>query len=113
MKEIDPATYDAVLVPGGKSPAALKEDPVALEIVRLMYESGRPVGAIGYGPQLFAAAGILLGKSVTGWPGIKKEMIQSGANFVNKSVLVDRNIITAMEAKDVDNFVSSASAALD
>lgn len=113
ISEIDAAAYDAVLVPGGASPAALKEDPAALEIVRLMYESGRPVCAIGYGPQLLAAAGILEGKAVTGWPGIKKEMLSSGARFVNKAVWVDGNVITGKEAKDVDRFISAVEAALD
>jgi protease I len=113
LKEIDPSAYDAVVVPGGKSPAALKQDPDAIEIVRRMYEIGRPVAAIGYGPQLLAAAGILLGKSATGWPGIKKEMLEAGANFVNEAVLVDRNIITAKEAKDVDLFIGAVSAALE
>jgi protease I len=113
FSEIDPATYDAVLVPGGKSPAALKEDLAALNIVKTMFQSGRPVCAIGYGPQLLAAAGVIKGKTITGWPGIKKEMVQSGARFENESVWVDGNVITAKEAKDVDKFIGAVSAALD
>ncbi|MHB8894257.1 MAG: DJ-1/PfpI family protein [Candidatus Geothermincolia bacterium] len=113
LSEIDAAVYDAVVVPGGKSPAALAEDPAALEIIKLMYESGRPVCAIGYGPLLLAAAGVLSGKTITGWPGIKKEVQRSGATFVNEPVWVDQNVITAKEAKDVDRFVSSVYAALD
>lgn len=113
VEEIDPAAYDAVLVPGGKSPIALRESQAALNIVRLMFESGRPVCAIGYGPQLLAAAGICQGKAMTGWPGIKKEMMACGARFENEAVWVDGNIITAKEAKDVDRFVSAVEAALD
>lgn len=113
LAQVDPAAYDAVLVPGGKSPAALRRDPDALKIVRLMFESGKPVCAIGYGPELLAAAGILQGKTITGWPGIKKEMLASGARFENESVWVDGNVITGKEAKDVDRFMSAVMAAID
>jgi protease I len=102
--EADPASFDAMVLPGGKSPAHLREFPEAVEFVKAFASSGKPVAAICHGGQLLAAAGLVDGLTMTGYPGIKKEMEQAGANFVDSEVEVDGAFITSRLPADLPAF---------
>jgi protease I len=107
IEEVDPADFDALLVPGGKSPAYLREYPAVLDFVRRFSETGRPIAAICHGGQLLAAAGLVKGLRMTGWPGIRAEMEEAGALFVDEPVVVDRNVITSRYPEDLEAFDST------
>lgn len=61
IAEIRPENYDALLLPGGKAPAALRQDAQVLELVRHFFAAGKPVAAICHGPQVLISAGVLAG----------------------------------------------------
>ena len=56
---VDPADYDALVIPGGRAPEYLRLNPRVLEIVRHFNDQRKPIAAICHGPQILAAAGIL------------------------------------------------------
>ncbi|MGL4421251.1 MAG: DJ-1/PfpI family protein, partial [Gemmataceae bacterium] len=58
---VDAATYDALVVPGGRSPEYLRLNPAVLGMVQHFFVANKPVAAICHGPQLLAAAGVLTG----------------------------------------------------
>jgi protease I len=98
--EIDPATYDALVVPGGRSPEYLRLNERVLQVVRHFAETGKPIAAICHGPQLLAAAGILKGKACSAYPAVKAEVEICGGKFVPASdgfdnAHVDGNLVTA------------------
>jgi protease I len=76
--EVDPATYDALLIPGGRSPEYLRLNPRVLEIVRHFFMTGKPVGAICHGPQILAAAGVLAARSCSCYPAVSPDVAQAG-----------------------------------
>ncbi len=104
INEADPDAYDALIIPGGRSPASLRKNKDVVGFVKAFYESGKPLAAICHGPQLLAEAGILRGKKITGYRKIKDEMLEAGAQFFDEPVVIDGNLITSREPKDLDDF---------
>jgi PfpI family intracellular protease len=102
--EVDPAEYDAMVIPGGRGPANLRKHPESVEFVRSFFETGKTVAAICHGPQMLAAAGLLEGKTITGFHKIRKEMLEAGATFVDEPVMIDANLITSREPGDIPAF---------
>ncbi len=102
--ELDPAGFDAMLVPGGRSPAYLRKYPESLEFVRAFRATGKPLAAICHGGQLLASAGLVEGLKMTGWPGIRDEMLSFGADFQDTAVVIDGSIITSRKPEDIPDF---------
>lgn len=96
--EINPADYDALLVPGGRAPEYIRLNESVLEIVRHFAGADKPIAAICHGLQLLAAAGILKGKSCTAYPACGPDVAAAGADYVETPVdkaHVDGNLVTA------------------
>lgn len=99
------ADYEAVIIPGGQSPAALLKDPQMIRFVQDADKAGITIAAICHGPQLLAQAGLLKGRTLTGYPGIAAEIREAGGSFVDKEVVVDRNLITSRTPEDEPAFI--------
>jgi protease I len=98
LKEVDPASYDGILiVGGGGAQSYLWEDKVLGEMVKNFQASAKVVAAICLAPVVLARAGILKGKKATFFssPISLKEMKSGGAVLVDKAVVSDGRIITA------------------
>ena len=54
--------YDALVVPGGRSPEYLRLNPKVLKLVRHFFQTSKPVAAICHAAQILAAAGVLEGR---------------------------------------------------
>lgn len=96
--EIDPAAYDALVVPGGRAPEYIRLNPRVLEITRHFAETNKPIAAICHGLQLLAAAGVLEGKSCTAYPACGPDVTLAGGLYVHIPVdeaMVDGNLVTA------------------
>lgn len=106
-KDANAADYDAVIIPGGKSPAALRENAAMVEFVKKANERRIPISAICHGPQLLAKADLLNGKTLTGYPAIQDEIKQAGGRYVDKEVVVDGNLITSRRPEDEPAFIQA------
>jgi protease I len=98
FEHIDPADYDALVVPGGRAPEYLRLNERVLEIVRHFFEHGKPVAAICHGLQILAAAHVLENRRVTAYPTVAPEIRAAGGTYVEvpmTGALVDDNLITA------------------
>ncbi|GBE57990.1 general stress protein 18 [bacterium BMS3Abin01] len=112
IDEVDAGDFDAVVIPGGKSPAHLRRDQRILDLVNAVLESGKPVAAICHGPQVLAAAGALKGRTATSYRSVRKEVEAAGARFLDEPVVVDGNLITSRKPDDIPRFVNALIAAL-
>ena len=112
VPEVRPDVYDAMVIPGGRSPAGLRKHPEAVELVKAFFETGKPIAAICHGPQMLAAAGLLKGRTITGYYKIKEEMLEAKATFVDKPVVIDANFITSRQPGDLEDFDAAIERAL-
>jgi len=100
FEEIDPKTYDAIVLPGGRAPEYLRLNSRVLDIVRDFNSSSKPIAAICHGPQILVAAGILGGRQCSCYPACSPEITAAGGTYVAPSpgmdsVHVEGNLCTA------------------
>jgi protease I len=95
--EVNPASYDALLVPGGRAPEYMRLNPKVLELVRHFDKEGKPIAALCHGPQLLAAAGVLKGRKLNCYPACAPEIGLAGGTFVSLEMteaMVDGKLVT-------------------
>jgi protease I len=98
LKEVDPKTYDGILiVGGGGAQSYLWDDDILCVMVKSFHQSAKVVAAICLAPVILARAGILKGKKATIFnsPISLGEMTAGGAVLVAKAVVSDSRIVTA------------------
>ena len=97
--------YDALLLPGGvMNPDTLRLYPDAIRFIRETSEAGKPIAAICHGPWTLINAELVKGKTITSWPSIRVDLENAGANWVDKEVVVDGNIVTSRKPGDLPAF---------
>ena len=106
--KVDAAEYDALLLPGGQiNPDVLRMDETVIGLVREFDKAGKPIAAICHAPWLLAEANIIEGRTVTGWPSIRTDLSNAGANVVDEEVSVDGNLITSRKPGDIPAFTKA------
>jgi protease I len=96
--EIDPSSYDALVIPGGRAPEYIRLNPRVLEITRYFAHANKPIAAICHGLQLLAAAGAIAGKTCTAYPACAPDVTAAGGQYVQIAVdeaIADGNLVTA------------------
>lgn len=104
VDEVKFADYDMLLLPGGKAPAALRENGRVLELAREFMAAGKPVAAICHGPQILISAGLVSGRRMTCYRSVAEELKQAGAHYEDRPLVVDGNLITSREPGDLPLF---------
>jgi len=104
--------YDALILPGGQiNPDKLRMEKAAVDFVQRFVKTGKPVAAICHGPWMLIEAGVVKGKTVTSWPSVRTDLKNAGANWVDKEVVEDGNIITSRKPDDIPAFSNAVIAA--
>jgi protease I len=106
--------YDALLLPGGQiNPDVLRMESKVVDIVREFDGAKKPIAAICHAPWLLVEAGIVKGRTVTGWPSIRTDLANAGATVVDEEVTIDGNLITSRKPDDIPAFTEALMAALN
>jgi protease I len=96
--EVDPASYDALVIPGGRAPEYLRLDAKVLSLVKHFATANKPIAAICHGAQILTAAGVLSGKKCSAYPAVGPEVNACGGTWVDvgyEKAHVDGNLVTA------------------
>jgi protease I len=96
--EVNATDYDALVIPGGRSPEYLRLNAKVLDAVRHFFAANKPVAAICHGPQLLAAAGVLRGRSCSAYPAVGPDVTVCGGTFAEVPIdgaHTDGNLVTA------------------
>ena len=93
-----------MLAPGGWAPDKIRRDKDVLRIVREMHADGKVMATICHGPWIFISAGIVKGRRMTSTVGIRDDLVNAGANWVDEAVVVDGNISSSRVPKDLPAF---------
>ena len=104
---------DAIVIPGGYAPDRMRQCPALLDLIRQAVESGRVVAAISHAGWVLASAGVLDGRKVTGYVSIKDDLVNAGARYYDRAVVIDGNLITSRFPDDLPAFCQAIIAALE
>jgi protease I len=104
IDDMDEAAFDGLVVPGGFMPDKLRRDAKVLALVKAFDEAKKPIAAICHGGWIPISAGVYRGVRVTGSPGIKDDLVNAGAKYEDKSVVVDRNHVSSRKPDDLPDF---------
>ena len=104
IHEVSPDEFDALVIPGGYSPDRLRMDPAMVRFTREMFDSGKTVAAVCHAPWMLAEADVLGGRTVTSWPSIRTDLRNAGAEWVDREVVEDGNLITSRRPGDLPAF---------
>ena len=99
-RDVKPERYDALVIPGGRSPEYLQLDDRVVNLVRHFAEQEKPIAATCHGPQILTAANVVEGRRCQAYPSLRPELERSGAIWDQPSagldsVCVDGNLVTA------------------
>lgn len=101
----NPEKYNALLLPGGVlNPDKLRMNPKAIAFIKHFFQTNKPVAAICHGAQTLIETGMLRGRTLTSYPSFKTDLINAGANWVDKEVVVDNGLISSRSPKDLAAF---------
>lgn len=96
--DVDPARYDALVIPGGRAPEYLRLNAKVVEMVRHFFTAGKPVAAICHGAQLLAGAGVLKGRTCSAYPACRAEVELAGGTYADIAIdgaVTDGNLVSA------------------
>jgi protease I len=104
IKEVKAADFDGVVIPGGYAPDMLRRFPEINAFVKEMNRQNKLVASICHGGWVLASAGVLKGRKATSFSAIKDDVVNAGAQFFDREVVVDRNLITSRSPYDLPAF---------
>lgn len=96
--------FSAIIVPGGFAPDYMRRVPEMVEFIRKAIQLEKTIAAICHGPQLLISGGLPKGTKMTSFMAIKDDVINAGADWVDKEVVVDGNFITSRKPDDMPVF---------
>jgi protease I len=101
IRELNPAEYDLLVLPGGPAVEKLRLREEAVDVVRTFMEDQRRVVAVGHGAQLLISAGVLDGRRTTCSAGIRDDVRAAGGDYRDEAVVVDGPLVTVRGTDDL------------
>ena len=104
LSACSPGDFDCVVIPGGYAPDRLRRSKAVLDFVKKMFESGKIVASICHAAWVPISAGIVKGKTMTCFHAIKDDLVNAGATYVDKAVVVDGTMVSSRTPDDLPDF---------
>jgi protease I len=104
-KDVNPAEFDGLLIPGGRGPEEMRQYQEVLKIAGYFLDKKLPLGAMCHGPQVLWAARPVKGRKMTCYYGIRPDLELAGAEFVDEPVVVDGKLVTSRGWPDLPYFM--------
>ena len=93
--DVDPSDYVALVIPGGRAPEYIRNDPDVQRIVRHFMNGDLPVAQLCHAAQVLAAAGTLQGRRSAAYPALAPDVVAAGAEFVDAAAVIDGQMVSA------------------
>jgi protease I len=105
LDKADPKEFDALLLPGGvMNPDFLRVQPKAVAFVKAFFDTSKPVASICHGPWTIIETGAARGVVITSWPSLQTDLCNAEADWVDKEVVVDSNLVTSRKPDNIPAF---------
>jgi protease I len=95
FSEVDPSAYAAVVIPGGRAPEYIRNDPDFVRIVEHFFSEEKPVAQLCHAPLALASAGVLKGRRTAAYPALQPDVEAVGAEYVDGAGVVDGVMVSA------------------
>src|SRR5689334_20115973 len=105
--DVSERDYDALVIPGGYSPDHLRMDMGAVRLTRAMALANKPVAAVCHAPWMLIEADVVDDRMLTSWPSVRTDLLNAGARWVDREVVVDGNLITSRKPDDLPAFCAA------
>jgi protease I len=102
----------ALVIPGGWAPDKLRRYSAVTDLVKEMDAAGKIIGVICHGGLVPISADILKGRRATGSLGIKDDLVNVGATWVDEPAFRDDNLVWGRVVADIPDFCRELVAAL-
>lgn len=100
FKDVDPSDFAALVIPGGRAPEYIRNDPDFIRIVRHFFKEEKPVAHLCHASIALAKAGVLKGRRIAAYPELQSDVEAAGAEFVNSEAVVDGVMVSARAYPD-------------
>ena len=104
IDDIETSEFDALLLPGGFAPDKLRRLERVKDLVRQFDEEGKLIAFICHAGWVLISAGILRGRRATSTVGIRDDMLNAGAIWVDEPVVADGNLVSSRTPADLAVF---------
>jgi protease I len=105
LSKANPEDYDMLLLPGGVlNPDTLRTNKDAVQFAQHFIEQGKPLAAICHGPQTLIETGMIATRKLTSYPSLRTDLINAGALWEDREVVVDNGLVTSRSPKDLEAF---------
>ena len=106
-EDIEPKHWDDLVIPGGYAPDHMRRHRSMIDMVREMHDSGKVIATICHAGWMLASAGIVRDRSLPSFFAIKDDLVHAGANWEDKEVVTDGNLVTSRKPDDLPAFMRS------
>ncbi|MCH5377000.1 MAG: type 1 glutamine amidotransferase [Planctomycetes bacterium] len=97
--------FAGVIIPGGYAPDRMRRHESMVQLVRQANQAGKLVAAICHGGWMLCSADIVRGRTVTSFFAIRDDLVHAGANWVDREVVRDGNLVTSRTPDDLPAFL--------
>lgn len=95
FSDVNPHDYVAVVIPGGRAPEWIRNDPDFPRIVQYFFTENVPAAVICHAPVALATVGVLEGRTLAAYPALKPDVVAAGGTFKDEAAVIDGNMISA------------------
>jgi protease I len=104
--DADAASYGGLVIPGGWMPDKLRRYEAVKDLVRDVHAAGKPIGIICHGGLVAISAGIIEdGHPATGSLGIRDDLVNAGARWVDQAAFRDGTLVWGRVVDDIPAFL--------
>ena len=93
--DVEPSDYAALVIPGGRAPEYIRNDPDFTRIVKHFFSEEKPVAQLCHAPLALASAGVLEGRRTAAYPALQPDVEAVGAEYVDGAGVVDGAMVSA------------------
>jgi protease I len=105
ISDVNEKDFAGLVIPGGFAPDKLRRVERVKDLTREFMSSGKLVAHICHGGWIPASAGICKGYKMTSTPGIKDDLENAGAIWVDEPLVIDRNMVSSRKPDDLPWFM--------
>ena len=104
IESLNSDDLSALIIPGGWAPDKLRRHKVVTDLVRQMDLADKPIGIICHGGLVAISAGIVKDCRATGSLGIKDDLVNAGAAWVDEAAFREENLVWGRVVADIPAF---------